>query len=106
MITRRRTLQCVATLWLAPAIIRVAPLMKIKPSLVEPAYDRDFGVEVKPGVFIHPCWEPLVDEYGSLTVARNTNAFPVPFYYRQTLQPNELRLLSKAMRPPMKVWRI
>lgn len=105
MITRRNSLRQIIALGLAPAIIRVAPLMQIKPSLVAPAYDRTFGVEVEPGVFVHPCLEPLVDEYNSLIVVRNSNPFPVPFHYRQTLQPFELRMLSKAMRPPTKVWR-
>lgn len=104
MLTRRSSLKQIMALGLAPAIMRVAPLMPIKPISREPAYDRNFGVEVMPGVFVHPCWEPWVDEYKSLTVVRNTTALPVRFHYGQILKPRSLLVMSKALRPPTRVW--
>ena len=76
MITRRNSLRQIIALGLAPAIIRVAPLMRINPALAAPDFYRLCKLDSPVQGVLMSLWRSNRDS-GWLLVARNTTAMPL-----------------------------
>jgi hypothetical protein len=100
MLARRSVLAQIIALGVAPAIIRVAPLMKIKPILDYGGYRSlgDFETAIR-GVVINPLYG-IGDAHGCLLIARNLTNAPLKFG-GVILRGGEELVLSKTLRPPI-----
>lgn len=97
MITRRNSLRGIIVLGVAPAIIRVAPLMRINASLAGPTPQFytlcKFKSSSLPGVALSMLRS--VEDRGWLLVAKNVTTGPLEVH-RTLLQPGEKYVLSTS----------